>query len=158
MCSTRDARGRVHPTRISELFEDGKDTLVLYSFMYGPQMDSACPLCTSFIDAIDGEVPHITQRIDFALVARSRIARLHEHAHSRGWRHVRLLSSAANTFNADYHAEAADGAQYPLAHVFVRRNAAVHHAYTTETLFAPTEGDRARSTSTPCGRSRTSST
>ena len=31
------------PRRISEMFRDGKDTLVLYSFMYGPQMDEPCP-------------------------------------------------------------------------------------------------------------------
>jgi predicted dithiol-disulfide oxidoreductase (DUF899 family) len=47
--------------RLSELFADGKDTLFLYSFMYGPKMEAACPSCTSIIDALDGQVRHLTQ-------------------------------------------------------------------------------------------------
>lgn len=129
-----DSTGSV---RLSELFADGRDTLVLYSFMYGPAMQSACPSCTSIVDALDGQVPHLVQRVDFAAVARSPIERFREHARTRGWRHVRLLSCAENTFNADYHAEGADGAQRPLAHVFVRCDGAVHHAYTTEMCFTP---------------------
>jgi predicted dithiol-disulfide oxidoreductase (DUF899 family) len=135
--STGDAQ--VRRVRLSELFENGTDTVLLYSFMYGPQAEAACPLCTSFIDAIDGELEHVAQRVGFAVVARSPIERLREHARARGWRRARLLSSSANTFNADYHAESADGEQFPLAHVFVRRDGAIRHAYTPEMLFAPTE-------------------
>lgn len=29
--------------RLSEMFRDGKDTLVLYSFMFSPAMEDACP-------------------------------------------------------------------------------------------------------------------
>jgi predicted dithiol-disulfide oxidoreductase (DUF899 family) len=130
----------VRSVRLSELFADGSDTLLLYSFMYGPNAPSACPMCTSFIDAIDGELEHLTERVAFAVVARSPIERFREHARSRGWRRARLLSSSANTFNADYHAETADGTQNPLAHVFVSEDGVVRHSYTTELLFAPTEG------------------
>jgi predicted dithiol-disulfide oxidoreductase (DUF899 family) len=132
----------VRPVRLSELFEQDRDTLLLYSFMYGPAAAAACPLCTSFIDAIDGEIEHLSQRLSFALVARSPIERLRAHARGRGWSRTRLLSSSANTFNADYHAESADGQQNPLAHVFVRRDGAVRHAYSTELLFAPTDGEQ----------------
>ncbi len=129
----------VRAVRLSELFAEDSDTLLLYSFMYGPDAADACPLCTSFIDAIDGELEHLTQRMAFAAVARSPIERFREHARTRGWRRARLLSSSANTFNADYHAEDADGAQNPLAHVFVRQDGVVRHSYTTELLFAPAE-------------------
>ena len=81
----------------------------------------------------------MTQRVNFAAVAKSPIERFRAHALTRGWRNVRLLSSAENTFNADYHAEGPDGAQRPLAQVFVRRDRAVHHTYTTELAFAPTD-------------------
>lgn len=30
--------------RMSEMFRDDKDTLIIYSFMYGPKMDEPCPL------------------------------------------------------------------------------------------------------------------
>ncbi len=80
--------------RLSDLFENGKDSLVLYSFMYGPAMEAACPSCTSIIDALDGEAPHIMQRVNLAIVAKSPIQRFREHARARGWRNLRLLSSA----------------------------------------------------------------
>jgi len=122
------------PVRMSELFAPGKDTLVLYSFMYG---QDPCPLCTAFVDALDGQVEHMTHRINFAVVARAPIERFREHARSRGWRRVRLLSSVSNTFNADYHAEDAEGEQHSLAHVFALRDGVVRHTYTTEMRFAP---------------------
>src|SRR5712692_3989951 len=81
--------------RFSELFEDGKDTLFLYSHMFIPgkaglPLEEGCPSCTSIIDAIDGAVPHITQQINFAVVAKPPIERFRAHAHARGWRHARL--------------------------------------------------------------------
>src|SRR5664279_3855332 len=36
------------PIRLSSLF-GGKDTLMVYSMMYGPQRKSPCPMCTSFL-------------------------------------------------------------------------------------------------------------
>jgi predicted dithiol-disulfide oxidoreductase (DUF899 family) len=127
------------PVRLSELFAEEKDTLVLYSFMYGPTMEAACPSCTSIIDALDGQVRHLTQRINFAVIAKSPIERFRAHALTRGWRDVPLLSSADNSFNVDYHAERPDGAQRPLAHVFVRRDGAIHHTFTTELAFVESE-------------------
>src|SRR5579859_6870953 len=50
-------------TRMSDLFADGKDTLVVYSFMYGPAMAAPCPSCSSILDALDGEMPHLAQRV-----------------------------------------------------------------------------------------------
>ena len=61
------------------------------------------------------------------------------HARERGWRHLRLLSAAGNSFNRDYFAESPDESQNPLLQVFVPRGSTIHHFYTTELLFAPTE-------------------
>jgi predicted dithiol-disulfide oxidoreductase (DUF899 family) len=129
----------VSRVRLSDLFEGDKDVLFLYNFMYGPKDDSACPLCTSFMDAIDGELPHITQRVNFVAVARGPIARFSAHARGRGWTNLRILSSSSNSFNADYHAEDAEGGQRPVAHIFSRDESGVHHRYSTELLFVPTE-------------------
>ena len=129
--------------RLSELFEDGKDTLFLYSHMFIPGEDGplaeACPSCTSIIDGIDGAVPHITQKISFAVVGRVPIERLLAHAKTRGWRHARLLSSAGNAYNADYHAESPDGAQDPMATVFTRRDGKIHHFWSSELYLIPTD-------------------
>jgi predicted dithiol-disulfide oxidoreductase (DUF899 family) len=129
----------VSQVRLSELFAPGHDTLVLYSFMYGPEMTSACPSCTSILDSLDGVVRHLTQRVSFAAVAKSPIQRIRYHARERGWRRLRLLSSAANTYNADYHGETADGGQIPALNVFTLRDGSVRHAYGAELLFAPRE-------------------
>lgn len=132
---------RVH---LSELFGD-KDTLVLYSYMYSPSMEKPCPSCTSILDGLDGSSIHIKQRVSFAVVAKSPIARIHEVARSRGWTGLRLLSSAGTTYNHDYQGENAQGAQRPALNVFVRRNGKVHHIYCTELLFAPEDkGQNAR--------------
>jgi predicted dithiol-disulfide oxidoreductase (DUF899 family) len=130
--------------RLSELFEDGKDTLFLYSFMFIPgesglPLESGCPSCTSIIDAIDGEAPHISQRVNLAVAAKVPIEQFSEHARSRGWRNIRLLSSAATTYNTDYNAESQDGRQDPIATVFVRRDGKIHHTWSSELYFAPTD-------------------
>jgi predicted dithiol-disulfide oxidoreductase (DUF899 family) len=71
--------------------------------------------------------------------------RIRAYARERGWRNLRLLSSAASTYNRDYHGETADGAQMPSLNVFVRRNGAVRHFFHTELLFAKDEkGQNAR--------------
>jgi predicted dithiol-disulfide oxidoreductase (DUF899 family) len=127
------------PVRMSQLFADGKATLVIYSFMFGPKMAAACPLCTSILDGMDGEAPHIRQRVNFAVVAKSPIERILQFARSRGWRNLPLLSSANNTYNRDYHAEESNGGQMPALNVFVRRDERIRHFYNTELLYAPHE-------------------
>jgi predicted dithiol-disulfide oxidoreductase (DUF899 family) len=127
--------------RLSELFGEGKDTLFLYSFMIVPPeqdlpFEGPCPSCTSIIDAIDGELPHITQQIGFAVAAKAPIERFRAHARTRGWRHAKLLSSSGTSYNRDYGAEDADGSQWPLATVFVRRDGRVHHFWSSELWLA----------------------
>lgn len=136
------ARAAARGVQLSELFEDGKDSLFLYSFMFRPgeqklPLEVACPSCTSIVDALDGEAPHITQRINFAAVSKVPIERFRAHAGSRGWRHARLLSSSGNSYNRDYHAEDEDASQLPIASVFVRRAGRIHHYWSSELMFAP---------------------
>ena len=125
--------------RIPELFEPGKDTLLIYSFMYGPEMASACTSCTSILDGLNGSAPHVMNRVNFVVVAKSPLERIRAFARGRGWRNLRLLSSASNSYNRDYYGESPEGKQQPSLNVFVRRDGAIHHFYHTELLFAPTE-------------------
>jgi predicted dithiol-disulfide oxidoreductase (DUF899 family) len=125
--------------RISELFEPGKDTLLIYSFMYGPEMTSACTSCTSILDGLNGSAPHVMNRVNFVVVAKSPLERIRAFARGRGWRNLRLLSSASNSYNRDYHGESSKGGQQPALNVFVRRDDAIHHFYNTELFFAPSE-------------------
>ena len=127
--------------RLSELFADGKDTLFLYSFMIVPEEQGLpfvgpCPSCTSIIDGIDGSVPHIPQRINFAVAAKPPIEVFRAHGQRRGWRNARLLSSSQSTYNRDYGSEDANGFQWPLATVFARRDDGIHHVWSSELWFA----------------------
>jgi len=129
----------VRKTRMSELFQPGKDTLAIYSYMFGPKMQAPCVSCTSILDGLNGASQHVTQRINFVAVAKSPIERIRQVARERGWNHLRLLSSANNTYNTDYHGEDAKGDQRPSLNIFVRRDGKIHHSYHTELLFAPSE-------------------
>src|SRR5579871_2106651 len=106
-----DRNGGSKSVRFSELFAPGKDTLVLYNFMYGPAMERACPSCTTMLDALDGNAKAISQRVNLAVVAKSPLPRILSHARDRGWYALRLLSSADNSYNRDYHGETPDGRQ-----------------------------------------------
>jgi predicted dithiol-disulfide oxidoreductase (DUF899 family) len=125
-----------HPVRLSELFA-GKPTLIAYSFMFGPKMDLACPNCTSILDGLDGEAQHVNERASLVVIAKSPIARIRAFAKERGWRGLRLLSSAKNSYNLDYHGEDANGKQMATLNVFARKGSVVRHTYATETQWAP---------------------
>jgi predicted dithiol-disulfide oxidoreductase (DUF899 family) len=127
----------VRSVKVSELFRDGLDTLVLYSFMYGPDAKQPCVACTSILDSLNGASPHVVQRVNLAVVAKSPIGRVRAFAGGRDWRNLRLLSSAHNTYNRDYYGESPDGSQMPSLNVFVKRGGRIHHFYHTELLFAP---------------------
>jgi predicted dithiol-disulfide oxidoreductase (DUF899 family) len=126
------------------LFATGKDTLYLYNFMFisgaqGLPLEAACPSCTSIIDAMDGAFRHLRDRVDIAVVAKAPIDQFSSWGRERGWRFTPLYSSAGSPFNQDYNAEGADGSQLPIAHVFTRRDAAIHHRWSSELFWAPAE-------------------
>lgn len=95
------ANNRPETVRLSELFGD-RPSILLYSFMFGPERDRPCPGCTHILDAIDGAAPHAEQLLPIYIVAKSPIARLIAWARERGWRHLQLLSTAGNSYDADY--------------------------------------------------------
>jgi predicted dithiol-disulfide oxidoreductase (DUF899 family) len=129
----------VRQVRLSQLFQPGKDTLAIYSFMFGPKMKAACPMCSSIIDALNGTVVHASQRISLAVVAKSPLERIRSFARERGWNRLRLLSSANNTYNRDYYGENAEGGQQPSLNIFGRRNGKIHHFWHSELVLVPSE-------------------
>jgi predicted dithiol-disulfide oxidoreductase (DUF899 family) len=130
-----DEKGGV---KLSELFVRG-NTLVLYSYMFGPKMEKPCPMCTSMLDGLNGNAQHIAQRTNLVVIAKSPIQRILDFARHRGWSSLKLLSSEKNQYNRDYHGETAEGSQLPLLNVFVKSKGKIRHFYGTELLFAPEE-------------------
>lgn len=135
-----DDNGQAKTVRLSELFEDSKTSLFVYSFMYGPNMDNACPMCSSIIDGLNGNAHHISERVNLVVVARSPIDRIMAFAKERGWNNLRLLSCANNSYGLDYFGEDAKGNQMPMANVFVKKDGSIRHFWGTEMLYAKLEG------------------
>jgi len=145
--------------RFSDLFEAGKDTLVIYSFMFPrysgdtrpgpvegetarlPLSETPCASCTSILDSLDGAAAHLSRRLNLAVVAKSDPVRIRNFARERGWRHLRLLSSRGNAYNRDYHAETAEGEQMPILNVFVRDGDRFRHTWASELMYAPRDKD-----------------
>ena len=143
--------------RLSELFAPGKDSLVIYSFMFPrdpsderpgpaegetallPLAEGPCPSCTALLDQLDGAAEHATQHLNLAVVAKAPLARILTFAEERGWQRLRLLSSATNTYNRDYLAENAEGLQWPMLNVFHRDGETIRHFWGSELFYAPTE-------------------
>jgi predicted dithiol-disulfide oxidoreductase (DUF899 family) len=51
------------------------DTLFTYFWMFGPERERPCPMCTSFVGSLDIPAPDIEQRLAIAIVGRSPVAR-----------------------------------------------------------------------------------
>jgi predicted dithiol-disulfide oxidoreductase (DUF899 family) len=134
--------GQETDVRTSELFAPGKDSLAIYNFMYprSPEEDLPCPSCTQFLDSFDGVARHMGQRANLAIVAKTSLPRILAHAESRGWQHMRLLSSGGNSYNHDYFGESRDGAQQlPMLNVFRRDGDKIRHFWGSELLFEPSD-------------------
>jgi predicted dithiol-disulfide oxidoreductase (DUF899 family) len=151
------AGGEITDVRMSELFEPGKDSLVVYSFMFPrsaeddrpgpatgktaelPLAEGPCPSCVALLDQLDAAMRHAGQQINFAAVAKTGAARLLTFGEERGWKHLRLLSSAGNTYNRDYHGEGPQGGQIPILNVFHREGDEIRHFWGTELMWAPAD-------------------
>jgi predicted dithiol-disulfide oxidoreductase (DUF899 family) len=142
------------PVKLSALFAPGKDTLAIYSFMYGPERERPCPGCTHFLDGLDGEAEHIIQRINLVVVAKSPLPRILDFAKERGWRRLCLLSTAGNTYDRDYFGDSTglpaavreqqefkEGQELdmPMLDVFRRDGGGIRHFWGSEVLYVPPE-------------------
>ncbi|WP_281018704.1 MULTISPECIES: DUF899 family protein [unclassified Minwuia] len=121
-------------TRMSDLFATGQDTLAIYSFMLGPAATAPCPMCAAFVDSLDGNAPHIWERLSLQVVISGSPSQAEALATGRGWRNIVPLSAAGSSYNRDYHGEAPDGSQWPMLNVFERREGIIRHFWSSELL------------------------
>jgi predicted dithiol-disulfide oxidoreductase (DUF899 family) len=115
--------------RLSDLFGD-KETLVIYSFMFGPQRARPCPMCTALLSSWDGAAGNVTQRVALAATARSPIERILDFKKERGWRNLALYSDSAGDFTRAY--VSAEDADMPGLTVFTRRDGMIRHFWSGE--------------------------
>ncbi|KQY97922.1 hypothetical protein ASD45_18175 [Pseudolabrys sp. Root1462] len=127
--------GEDGPTDLAAMFGD-KQTLVIYTYMYGPQREKPCPMCTSLLSSWDGEANDIMQNVALAVTARSPIERLVAFKQQRGWRALKLYSDPSEEFSRDFHAVGANGGDDAGLHVFTRRDGALRHFWSGEMDFS----------------------
>jgi predicted dithiol-disulfide oxidoreductase (DUF899 family) len=124
--------GENGPVALPELFGD-KESLVIYSYMFGPQREQPCPMCTSFMSTWENKIPDVEQRLSLAFVARSPIDRLIAAKRARGWRNIKVYSDTDGKFTRDY--VSPEDADSPAYNVFTRSDGKIRHFWAGE-MFA----------------------
>ena len=114
---------------LGDLFGDHQ-TLVIYSYMFGPQREAPCPMCTSMMGGLDHKIADIRQRVTIAFTARSPIERLVAAKQARGWTGLPVYSDASGDFTRAY--VSAEDADMPAYNVFTRRDGVVRHFWSDE--------------------------
>ena len=123
------------PVKFSELFGD-KNTLILYSFMFGPNWDKPCPSCTSLMDGFDRTWYSVAKDAAFVAVAKATPEQIDAWAKERGWSQIPLLSGFESTFQADYNCQEPgnDDMQWPVMLVFTKKDGEIFQFWATENM------------------------
>ena len=122
------------PVKFSELFGD-KNSLLLYSWMFGPNWDKPCPSCTSLMDGFDRAWYSVAQDAAFATIAKARPEQINAWAKERGWSQIPLVSGSQSPFQADYKCQGeSDDMQQPVMLAFTKRDGRIFHTWSTESM------------------------
>ena len=109
------------------------DTLVTYFWMFGPERERPCPMCTVLPRrAWTSRSRDLAQRVAFAVIGRSPVARQLAFARERGWRNLKFYATVGDDFARDYRGLAADGSEWPALDVWVRQGGKVRHFWGAE--------------------------
>ena len=117
--------------KLSDMFGP-HDTLVTYFWMYGPQRERPCPMCTAFLGALDTPVRDLTQRVAFAVLGRSPVSRQLAFARERGWRNLQFYQTVGDAYARDYRGLAPDGSEWPALDIWIKRDGEVRHFWASE--------------------------
>ena len=110
----------------------GKDTLGVYSYMFGPQRERPCPMCTALLGPLDANAADLDQRMSLAVVARSPLAKLVAFKNERGWRNLRLYTDLNGNYSRDYFGLLPNGDEIPAYNVFRRQDGTIRHFWSGE--------------------------
>lgn len=90
------------PQSLADLF-DGRDQLIVYHFMFGPDWQEGCPSCSLIADTFDDAIVHLNQRdVSMVVISRAPYEKLRSYEDRMGW-HFKWLSSENTDFNRDFH-------------------------------------------------------
>ncbi|HEY9235107.1 MULTISPECIES: DUF899 family protein [Phenylobacterium] len=100
-----------------DLFGD-KQTLVTYFWMFGPQRERPCPMCTNWLGAVNGNAADIKQRVALKILGRSPVERQLAFAQERGWRDLDFVQTVGDDYARDLGLINPDGSENPALVVF----------------------------------------
>ena len=123
--------GEEGPVDFAGLFRD-KPTLVAYSYMFGPERERPCPMCTNLLGGWEGNAADVDQRASLVVIARSPIAKLVAWKRERGWKSLRLYSDLTGAYTRDYFGILPDGSEIPAMNVFTRKDGTIRHFWSGE--------------------------
>ena len=87
---------------LSELF-DGRDQLLVYHFMLGPDWTEGCPRCSFLCDHIGDTLPHLNNHgVTWTAVSRAPLDLIDTYKRRMGW-DFPWASSFGSDFNHDFH-------------------------------------------------------
>src|SRR5262245_49664005 len=113
----RDANG--DELGLLELF-DRHDELVTYFWMFGPQRERPCPMCTDWLGAVNGNAADIKQRVALKVFGRSPVSRQIAFAQERGWHDLDFVQAIGDDYARDIGILKSDGSEWPAITVFKR--------------------------------------
>jgi predicted dithiol-disulfide oxidoreductase (DUF899 family) len=133
---------------MADLFQ-GRSQLIVYHFMYGPEMKEACPSCSFVADHFDATLPHLGARdVALAAVSRAPYPKLEAFKRRMGWRFT-WVSSSDTDFNFAFGVSSTEQQREPGlqlynfgtseflmperegASVFARQDGEIFHTYST---------------------------
>lgn len=129
----RDADGA--EVGLLELFGD-KAALVSYFWMYGPQRERPCPMCTNWLGAVAGNAADIGQRVALKIFGRSPVERQLAFAEERGWRGLEFVQTVGDDYARDLGLLNEDGSENPALVVFKRDGDQVRLFWASEMTLA----------------------
>jgi predicted dithiol-disulfide oxidoreductase (DUF899 family) len=92
---------------LAELF-DGRSQMIIYHFMFGPQYDAGCTVCSSVAAGFDGARPHLNAKdVTFGCISRAPLEKLQAYKKRMGWSFP-WASSGETEFNFDFGASNTD--------------------------------------------------
>jgi len=96
------------------------DALVTYFWMFGPQRERPCPMCTNWLGAVNGNTADIKERVAFKVLGRSPVPRQIAFAQERGWHELDFLQTIGDDYAKDIGALKSDGSEWAAIIVFKR--------------------------------------
>ncbi len=84
---------------LAEMFGPHQDTLVLYHWMYGPERNRPCPMCTNLLGPLAANAADLRQRAALAVVSRSKVERMVAFGIERGWRDLPYYQAVGDQFS-----------------------------------------------------------